>query len=221
MRFGRLLATGWLGVALGAPAGSATPATFPVKRPAVLPPSITLAPVVALRGRPTVITISGAAERPSLEARAAGATANQGRPLPWTKLAYDGEVWRGVLPPPELRGVYLLELRDGPGSPVLRSDRWLLRVFPLRQSARPTFATPEDVARWWVKTLPSHPALVAMKRWPRPAFDRRDPRLHQLLVVAWSPAGRPAVRDRLGMFVTAVRETAHGRWSFLEATALP
>src|SRR5436190_1413450 len=71
MRFGRLLATGWLGVALGAPAGSATPATFPVKRPAALPPSITLAPVVALRGRPTVITISGAAERPSLEARAA------------------------------------------------------------------------------------------------------------------------------------------------------
>ena len=51
----------------------------------------------------------------------------------------------------------------------------------------------------------------------RPARSR----LHQLLVVAYSPVGHPGVDDRLGMFVTAVRNGFDGRWCLLEATLQP
>ena len=98
---------------------------------------------------------------------------------------------------------------------------WLLRVFARGTQARPSFSSPEGVAGWWVRTLPSPAKLVAVKRWPRPAFDRRDRRQHQLLVIAYSPTGHPAVRDRLGMFVTAVRDRPHGPWRLLEATVAP
>ena len=60
-----------------------------------------------------------------------------------------------------------------------------------------------------------------MRRWRRPDFDHRDRRLHQLLVIAWLPGGRHLRRDRLGIFVTAVRDGFTGRWRLLEATALP
>jgi hypothetical protein len=57
-----------------------------------------------------------------------------------------------------------------------------------------------------------------LRRWPPPAFDLRDHKLHQMLVVAYRPRGR---KDRLGMFVTAVRETTGKRWRLLEATVAP
>jgi hypothetical protein len=66
-----------------------------------------------------------------------------------------------------------------------------------------------------------HATFIALKRWPRPAFDRRDPRLHQLLVVAYSVAGKPAISDRLGIFITAVREGYHGRWRLLATSVSP
>ena len=62
---------------------------------------------------------------------------------------------------------------------------------------------------------------AALKPWPRPAFDRRDVRLNRLFVVAYSPPGKPAIRDRVGMFVTAFRDGYHGRWRLLEATVQP
>jgi len=77
------------------------------------------------------------------------------------------------------------------------------------------------VARWWVQNIPGGAKLVALKRWPRPAFDRRDPRLHRLLVLAYSRTGHPAVHDRLGIFVTAGRDGYGGHWRLLEATAVP
>jgi hypothetical protein len=183
-------------------------------------PRLTLDPAVVLRGRTTSITVIGL-QAPWLEVRAAGATVNFGQPLPWTALHLVRGAWHGLLPAPEFRGVYPLELRVRAGSPVMRSESWLLRVFARGTQARPSFSTPEGVAGWWVRTLPSPAKLVAVKRWPRPAFDRRDRRRHQLLVIAYSPSGQPAVRDRLGMFVTAVRDGLHASWRLLEATVAP
>ena len=84
----------------------------------------------------------------------------------------------------------------------------------------PLFATPEGVAHWWARSVAGG-VLRASKRWPPPAFDRRDRRLHQLIVIAYSLPGSPAIADRLGMFVTAVRETIDGRWRLLEANVFP
>lgn len=171
---------------------------------------------VALRGHPIPVSVSGLAAE-AVQARAAGATRRLGKALPWTPLTYDGDAWVGQLPPPELRGVYVLELRIDHHPAVLRSPHWLVRVFARGTSSRPTFATPEGVARNWVRELPSHPRLVASRRWPLPAFDGRDPRLHQLVVVAYQLPGGP----RLGMFVTAVRDDPHAGWRLLEATVTP
>jgi hypothetical protein len=181
---------------------------------------VSLSPAVALRGRNVRITVSRFAV-PSLEVRIAGATRDLGRTLPWIPLHWRRGVWYGLLPAPELRGIYALELRTRQGSPVLRSERWVLRVFARGTRTRPSFDTPEGVARWWVRTLPTHATLVAMRRWRQPAFDLRDRRRHQLLVVAYTLPGHPAVADRLGMFVTAVRDGPHGRWRLLEATVAP
>jgi hypothetical protein len=118
---------------------------------------------------------------------------------------------------PALRGVYPVMLRQGPGS------RWFrvtyLRVFEPGTSTRPAFLDPVDVVRWWVRAR--HGTVAAIKPWPRPGFDRRDPRLHRLYVVAYSPPGRPAVQARLGIFVTAFRNAYGARWQLLEATAEP
>lgn len=179
-------------------------------------PQIQVASPIALRGHAIPVAVSGL-QAGSVQARAAGATRNLGRPLPWTQLVHEGSTWVGLLPAPELRGVYALELRVDHRAIVIRSPRWLVRVFARGTLSRPTFSTPESVARSWVRELPSRPRLVAMRRWPLPAFDRRDPHLHQLVVVAYEASNGP----RLGMFVTAVRGDPHGRWRLLEATVTP
>jgi hypothetical protein len=181
---------------------------------------LAVTPGVVLRGHGAAVTVTGLAA-PSLEVRAAGASTNLGKPLPWTALHFSNGAWHGVLPASEFRGIYPLELRVRRGLPVWRSERWLLRVFARGTLARPTFSTPEGAARWWVRTLPTHATLAAVRRWPQPAYDLRDPRLHQILVLAYNRAGHPAVRDRLGIFVTAVRDGFHGSWRVLEATAVP
>ena len=184
------------------------------------PPQLRLYPAVAMRGQHATVTVTRL-NVPSLEVRVVGGTRNLGQPLPWTALRRDRLAWHGLLPAPELRGVYALELRVRPGSPILRSGQWLLPVLARGTQSRPSFGTPEDVARRWVQTLPLQARLVAMKRWPQPAFDRRDHRRHQRLVVAYTLAGHRAVQDRLGMFVTAVRDGLRGPWRLLEATVVP
>ncbi len=183
-------------------------------------PQVRLYPVVAVRGQNATITVTHL-NVPSLQVRVVGGSANFGQSLPWTPLRYERLAWHGLLPAPQLRGIYPLELRIRRGSPVLRSERWLLRVFARGTQSRPSFSTPEGVARGWVQTLPLHPRLVAMKRWAPPAFDLRDHRRHQLLVVAYTLAGHRAVQDRLGIFVTAVRDGLKGPWRLLEATVAP
>ena len=183
-------------------------------------PQVLLRPDVVARGHASSIEVTGVRSR-TLQVRLVGASANSGRPIPWTPLHLAHGIWHAKLEMPELRGIYPVELRVGRGARILRSDEWLLRVFAKGTFARPSFDTPEDVARWWVQNIPGGAKLVALKRWPRPAFDRRDPRLHRLLVLAYSPTGHPSVHDRLGIFVTAVRDGYGGHWRLLEATAVP
>jgi hypothetical protein len=177
--------------------------------------------VVRLRGQAT-IAVSGIHTR-SLQVLLAGATDTPGRQpakqLPWRSLRLVNGTWRGVLPAPALRGVYPIMIRAGGGATPLKSPL-LLRVFATGTSSRPSFDKPGDVVRWWVRTVPQA-RLVGLKAWPRPGFDRRDTRLHRLFVVAYSPPGHPQVRDRLGMFVTAFRDSYNGRWRLLEATVQP
>jgi hypothetical protein len=173
--------------------------------------------VVNLYDRSTV-TVSGLNSR-SLQVRLRGATYADGKPLPWHSLALVGGVWRGSLPTPALHGLYPIELRATAGAPLIRPQLFL-RVFAPATRARPSFSDPADAARWWVRTVP-HATLVALKAWPRPGFDRRDLRLHRLFVVAYSPPGRPGISDRLGMFLTVVRDGYHGGWRLLEATVEP
>jgi len=181
---------------------------------------IVLHPAIAELGTPAAIAVSGI-DAPSLEVRLLGATNSAAKPVGWHALTFARGAWRGTLPPPELRGIYPVELRVRAGSPILRSTQWLYRVFAPGTLTRPSFQAPEDVARWWVQSLPGGAKLVALRRWPRPAFDRRDLALHRLLVLAYTLKGHETVRERLGIFVTAVRDGYSGPWRLLEATALP
>jgi hypothetical protein len=173
--------------------------------------------VVKLHERST-ITISGLASR-SLQVRLGGATYANGAPLPWLSLVRVGGVWRGRLQTPALRGIYPIELRTSKAASLI-DPHLFLRVFERGTSARPAFDDPAEAVSWWVRSVP-HGTLVASKAWPLPAPDRRDTRLHRLFVVAYSPLGYPEVGDRLGMFVTVVRDEFHGGWRLLEATVEP
>jgi hypothetical protein len=75
--------------------------------------------------------------------------------------------------------------------------------------------------RGWVAQLPGNQVLVALRRWPQASFDRRDPRLHRLFVIAYAPRGDDRAGSRLGRFVTTVRDGFHGRWRVLQATTQP
>ena len=183
-------------------------------------PVVAADPAIVRLGGSASVTVHGLAGR-RLEVRLAGATTAAGTPFGWRPLRLASNVWRGSLPTPALRGIYPIEVRAGAGRPVARSARWMLRVFAAGTLSRPSFSTPEGVARWWVRTATGHARLRALRRWPRPGFDLRDRRLHQLLVVAYSPVGHPGIDDRLGMFVTAVRNGFDGRWRLLEATLQP
>ena len=150
--------------------------------------------VVKLHERST-ITISGLASR-SLQVRLGGATYANGTPLPWLSLAHVGDVWRGRLQTPALRGIYPIELRTSRAAALI-DPHLFLRVFEPGTSARPEYDDPAEAVRWWVPTVP-HATLVASNAWPLPALDRRDIRLHRLFVVAYSPLGYSDAGDRPG-----------------------
>jgi hypothetical protein len=186
-------------------------------------PHVELRPAVVRLGQHASIAVSRIHTR-SLQVLVAGATDAPGnrlaKQLPWRSLRFVNGTWVGTLPAPDLRGVYPVVLRTGAGAVPLKSPELFLRVFAPGTSSRPSFENPEDVVRWWVRTVPQA-NLVALKAWPRPGFDRRDTRLHRLFVVAYSPPGYEAIEDRLGMFVTAFRDGFDGRWRLLEATVEP
>jgi len=180
---------------------------------------VRLQPPVVRLGQEATITASGI-QAASVEVRLSGATDPAGQPLPWLPLRLAGASWRATLAAPALRGVYPVELRTDAAAAPLRPARLFLRVFARGTQTRPAFDNPIDVVRWWVGTVP-RARLVALKPWPRPAFERRDVRLHRLFVVAYSPPGRPTFDDRLGSFVTAFRDGYGGPWRLLEATVQP
>jgi hypothetical protein len=157
---------------------------------------------------------------PRLEVELAGAADDDGRLLGWRTAHWAAGRWTVELPRPASLGVYPLLLRESAGRPIVRSPDWLLRIFRAAAAREPTFATPEEVVRWWVRTQP-HGTRAVVRRWRLPNFDKRDPRLHRLFVVGYNPAGTTGAADRLGMFVTAVREGYNGRWRLLEATVEP
>jgi hypothetical protein len=182
-------------------------------------PRLVLRPSITSLGQRSGIVVTHVRAR-SLQMLLRGATDESGKLFPWQPLRLVNGSWVGSLPAPALLGVYPILLRTSVGAPPFGSPRWLLRVFDPGTDSRPLFGDPIDVVDWWVRTGPRE-TLVAMKEWPLPTFDRRDPGLHRLFVVAYTPAGDPDVHDRLGAFVTAVRDSYGGRWRFLEAALEP
>jgi hypothetical protein len=207
----------FMGAALACVAATGSAAAGAGERSAI----VAAHPAVVRLGGLATVTVSGVAGT-SLEVRLPGATTVHGTAFGWRPLLRGPGGWHGQLPRPALRGIYPIEIRAGHRSGVLSSRRWLLRVLAPGTLARPAFATPLGVARWWVATTPiQRSRLVAFKKWRLPDTDRRDPRLHRLLVIAYSPVGDRRVRDRLGIWITAFRTTQTGRWRLLEATVKP
>jgi len=180
---------------------------------------ITVRPSTARLGQRPRIVVSNIVAR-SLQVQLVGATGQSGKLIGWRSLRFVDRTWVATLPAPALHGIYPIELRTAAGATTFGSPRWLLRVFEPGTASRPSFSDPADVVDWWVRTVPGR-TIVAFKAWPLPDFDRRDVRLHRLFVVAYSPTGDVDPLDRLGIFITAVREGYQGRWRLLEATVEP
>ena len=183
-------------------------------------PRLHLYPAVAVRGQPVMIRVTGL-DVASLEVNVTGGSSVLGKPLRWKRLRFVDAAWRGALPLPVRRGVYVLELRVREGGRVISSNEWLLRVFAHGTQSRPLFREPREVVAWWVRRVHPGGSLVAVRRWHLSVGDLRDPRRHQKLVIAYTLPGHRAVNDRLGVFVTAVRASPHGRWRLLEAGVAP
>jgi len=182
-------------------------------------PHVSLSPAVVLLGGRANVLVAGW-RGSHLEVALAGATDRRGRLLGWSAASLRNGKWRVELPRPALRGIYPVLLRERAGAPVVRSPHWLLRVFRRGAAQEPTFASAQAVVRWWVRTSP-HGTLAALRAWPRSDLDKRDPKLHRIFVVAYNPPGMLGIANRLGRFVTAVREGYGGRFRLLEATVQP
>lgn len=193
-------------------------ATFTSKLPGQ--PIVSMQPTVVHPNQEATVIVHGYTHATRLWVRIAGATDSENVPATWAPLHRSGATWTSRLPPPKLRGIYLIQLRTGPTDPIITSQHWLLRVLPIGTLARRSYSDPLAVVRWWVRTA-THGTLDAVKQWQPVTWDHRDPRLQQLFVVAYSPPGKPAINQRLGMFVTAVRNGFNGQWLFLEATITP
>ena len=192
-------------------------------RPALV--RVTLLPRVIDLYHSASIIVSGLSARHA-DVRLLGAIDRTGlayewRPYPWRPLRLIGNSWHGLLPPPPLLGIYQLQLRLDDGRMLFTSPRWLLQVFARGTMAHRSFPTAVAAIRDFVAHLPGNQRLAALRQWPRAAFDHRDPRLHRLFVIAYSPRGDQRSDSRRGLFVTTVREGFRGRWRLLEATTQP
>jgi hypothetical protein len=171
------------------------------------------------------VRVSGIAAQQA-EVRLIGAIDESGlayewTPYPWQRLRLVRGTWQGVLPSPALHGIYRVQLRLDHGRARLSSNNWLLRVFPRGSSTRRSFPTPLAAIRDFVAHRPGDNVLVVVRHWPAATFDHRDPRLHRLFAVAYTPRGDHRVSSRLGLFITTVRDGYHGRWRVLGATVQP
>jgi hypothetical protein len=162
----------------------------------------------------------------SVKMHLAGATdesglAYQWTPYRWHRLRLVHGVWRGGLPAPALRGIYPLQFRLHAGKRLLHSPHWLLRVFAPGTHNRPSFPNPADVIRHFVRQLPGDQVLIHARRWPQASFDRRDPRLNRIFVIAYAPRGNTQPGAQRGLFITTIRNGFNGQWSLLQATVQP
>jgi hypothetical protein len=181
---------------------------------------VTIAPPVVQLHQAARVSVGGVAGAVAVEVRLRGASMPSGTPLPWTHLQLAHGVWTGRLGEPAFRGIYPVELRTRPGVAQFVADSWVLRVLPPGTLDRPAFTTPESVVQWWVAEV-AHGSLASFRPWPLLAYDRRDPRLHRLFVVAYDPPGATDASGRLGVWITAFRDGYRGLWRFLEATVRP
>ena len=207
----RLGLTAALALAVAAVAASAQASR---RQPAV----ITVTPHIVAEYDWAHIRVDGLAGQRAVEVRLVGASGTTGAPLGWIELQRQDGSWTARLPQPVLPGIYPIRLR---GTPPLRGpvgDAYL-RVYDQRVTY-PMFATPEAVASWWV-THVAEAEVVAIRRRPETGFDHRLTHLHRLFVVAYSPPGDTDPADRLGAWITAVREGYRGRWHLLEASVTP
>jgi hypothetical protein len=167
------------------------------------------------------IDVEGVPEATAVAVRLEGASGVLGTLLPWTALRRQRDgTWLARLPQPILPGIYPIKLRTRPTLAISLAEVTYLRVYWDGTDTRPLFATPEQVAAWWVRSVAGG-TLVAIRRWPRQAIDRRLTRLHRLFVVAYSRHGTLALNERLGVWITAVREGYRGKWRLLEAAVTP
>lgn len=182
--------------------------------------AVTVEPAVIQLHQSAAVAVRGATGGAAVEVRLRGASTPSGVLLPWTRLRPAHGKWVGRVGAPSFRGVYPLEVRIGPGGASLTDDTWLVRVLPPGTLARPAFDTPDEVVAWWVADV-AHGTIAGVRPWPLLPYDRRDPRLHRLFVVSYDPAGATGPGDRLGIWITAVRDGYRGQWRLLEATVQP
>jgi hypothetical protein len=162
----------------------------------------------------------------SVSVHLAGATDESGlayvwTPYRWHRLRLVQGAWRGLLPAPALRGIYQLQFRLHPGKRLRPSPHWLLRVLAPGTLNRPSSPNPADVIRDFVSHLPGDQVLIHLRRWPQASFDRRDPRLNRIFVIAYAPRGNNQPGAQIGLFITTIRNGFHGQWSLLQATVQP
>lgn len=188
-------------------------------------PSVTFRPATINLFHRTSVAVTGLPAR-TVDVRLKGATdaaglAYEWTPYRWHRLRFSDGEWKGALPAPALLGVYALQVRVDGRRTVAQSPTRMLRVFRPRTLARPTFSTPEDVVRNLVGRLPGDEVVVALRRLRRAAYDHRDPRLHRIFAVAYAPRGDTRPGSRVGVFITTVRTSFHGRWRLLGASVQP
>ena len=167
------------------------------------------------------VEVRGVPEATAVEVQLEGASSVLGTLFPWIALKRrrNGN-WLARLPQPVLPGIYPIRLRTRPKLAISLAEVAYLRVYWDGTETRPLFPTPEQVATGWVRRVAGG-TLVAIRRWPRQRIDHRLTSLHRLFVVAYSPHGRPAPQERLGVWITAVREAYRGKWRLLDADVRP
>ncbi len=167
------------------------------------------------------IEVEGVPEATAVAVQLEGASGVLGTLIPWIALRrYRDGNWFARLPQPVLPGIYPIKLRTRPKLAISLTEVAYLRVYWNGTETRPLFPTPEQVAAWWVHTVAGG-TLVAIRRWPSQPIDHRLASLHRLFVVAYSPHGSSAPQERLGVWITAVREGYRGPWRLLEAAVTP
>ena len=181
---------------------------------------ITVSPRIVAPYDSATIDVSGVTGASAVEVRLVGASGVRGARLPWLPLQRRKGSWTGRLPQPVFAGIYPIQLRTRPPLPIAPGPATYLRVYWEGTSRLPLFRSPERAVDWWV-THVAGGTLVAIRRWAPQAIDHRLTLLHRLFVVSYTPNSRPTPADRLGAWITTVREGSRGGWRVLEAGVTP